>query len=532
MRLPTRFRTRFSAAATRLILGLAVAASLAAAPPLAAQTADIVRGRVIDDSTRALIGAVVSITRGPDRLVQQVMTDSAGFYSSRFDPGTGDYLVHVASPGFRPARRRVEWVGAERELVADFTMGRDLAILAAVNVRAKRALRAEAEVASPYEREVGATETYSQGVEGRVSPNAAGNLNTIAGTIPGITMTPGGPALLGSPSTSNLTTLNGMALPGGSLPRAAKADVRVSGATFDATRGGFAGANIDVRLGAGDRNYQNRNAYLTLNAPQLQVTDAVGRSLGLTNGGFRASAGADGELMRRTLTYNVALDAGRTVSDPTTLLGGNGDALRRAGLSPDSALRVQAMAGAIGLRLAGVGVPSARVQNSLTWLGRLDDVRDTLRTLTLTTYLGRTSNLHRLLLSESDSLFLTKEQIGPLLVADSLYSAKIRALYRPLAEFLASQPEGVAGKAALDTVKATTKLYWPIFWDQVDLARPIITPQQRELVPLFNNISGVTQEQRKNSQWQFGFPVPLVHNTPRIGGQPGSVNTSINRSGD
>lgn len=95
---------------------------------LAAQGADLVRGRVLDDSTRALRGAVVSITRGPDRLVQQVLTDSAGFYSSRFDPGTGDYLVHVASPGFRPARRRVERVGSERELVADFTMARDLAV--------------------------------------------------------------------------------------------------------------------------------------------------------------------------------------------------------------------------------------------------------------------------------------------------------------------------------------------------------------------------------------------------------------------
>jgi hypothetical protein len=355
---------------------------------LHAQGADVVRGRVLDDSSRALVGATVSITRGPDRLVQQVLTDSAGRYSSRFDPGTGDYLVHVSATGFRPARRRVERVTTERELVADFSMARDVALLASVNVRAARAVRAAAEVASPYQREVGASESYTQGVEGRVSPNAAGNLNTIAGTIPGITMTPGGPSMLGASPSSNLVTLNGMALPGGSLPRAARADVRVSGATFDATRGGFAGANIDVRLGAGDRNYQNRNAYLTLNAPQLQATDAVGRSLGLTTGGFRASVGADGEAIRRALTYNMALDVGRTVSDPTTLIAGDAEALRRAGLSPDSAARVQSLATALGIPVLGRGVPGQRVQENVTWLGRLDDVRDTLRTLTLTTYLG------------------------------------------------------------------------------------------------------------------------------------------------
>jgi hypothetical protein len=85
----------------------------------------------------------------------------------------------------------------------------------------------------------------------------------------------------------------------------------------------------------------------------------------------------------------------------------------------------------------------------------------------------------------------------------------------------------VAGKAALDSVQATTKLYWPLFWEQVDIVQPIVQPQQRELLPLLVNISGVTKEQRKNSQWQFGFPVPLRHNKPRIGGVNGSTQTSI-----
>ncbi len=358
---------------------------------LAAQAAEVVRGRVVDDSARAVIGASVIITRGPDRLVQNTVTDSAGRYSLRFDPGTGDYLVYVASPGFRSARRRVERLGGAREIVADFTLAPDLALLAEVRVSANRPVRAQAQLATPYQREVGAAEQYDQGVQARVSPNAAGNLATIAGTIPGVTMTPSGPSILGAAASSNLTTLNGMALPAGGLPRAARAEVRVTGATFDATRGGFAGANIDVRLGPGDRNYQNRNVFATLNAPQLQRTDAVGRALGVTNGGFRVSVGADGEAIRRALTYNVALDVGRTVSDPASLVGGSAEALLRAGLSPDSARRVQLVAGSVGLPLVGAGIPASRVQSQFTWLGRLDDVRDTLRTLTLTSFASRTT---------------------------------------------------------------------------------------------------------------------------------------------
>lgn len=255
-----------------------------------------------------------------------------------------------------------------------------------MKVTAAKPAQASERIASSDWAETGASKQWGNRVTGRVSVNAAGGLGAMAGTIPGLTLTAGGPTMLGAGVMSNLTTLNGMAIPGGSLPRAARTEMRVTGATFDPTRGGFAGANIDVRLGAGSRDFQNRNAFLTLNAPQLQLTDNVGRSLGLVHGGFRGTVGADGEAITRILTYNVALDVGRTVSDPSTLLGGDSDALRRAGLSPDSALRVLQVANAIGLPLSGSGIPAARQQDNITWLGRIDDIRDSLRTLTLTTY--------------------------------------------------------------------------------------------------------------------------------------------------
>jgi hypothetical protein len=370
----------------------ALVMTLACAATLRAQGGpETIRGRVIDDSSKAVAGAIVTLTRGPDRLVQTATTDSAGLYSSRFEEGTGDYLVHVSATGFKAARRRVQRAGSERDLVADFTLGRDLTTLAAVKVTADKPVRASNR-ATPYDVEVGANEKWSDGVQGRVTPGAAGDLSALAATMPGITLTASGPSILGASSSSNLTTLNGMALAGGSLPRAARVDTRVTGATYDATRGGFSGANIDTRLSAGSRDFQRRNGFFTFDAPALQMTDAIGRSLGLVSSGYRGSIGADGEAIRRALTYNVALDVGRTVSDPSTLVNASTDTWERAGVAADSVARLKQTAGTLGLPISGGGIPAARRHDVISWLGRLDDVRDTLRTLSLTTYLSRTKD--------------------------------------------------------------------------------------------------------------------------------------------
>src|SRR5687768_8022347 len=98
--------------------------------------ADVVRGRVTDDSSRAVVGATITVTRGPDRLVKETTTDSTGSYRVRFDTGTGDYLVAVSAEGLRTARRRVQRQGIERELIADFTLSSNLAELEAVRINA------------------------------------------------------------------------------------------------------------------------------------------------------------------------------------------------------------------------------------------------------------------------------------------------------------------------------------------------------------------------------------------------------------
>jgi hypothetical protein len=361
-------------------LALAVCALvLSLAPSLAfAQAPDTLAGRVVSDSARTapISGATVLVTRSSDRAVQQTVTDADGRWQIVFADGSGDYLVYVSATGFAPGRRRVQRTASERRFVVDLILKATVPQqLAAVKVRAQAPPPVPREVRLGNE-DTGANERWSEGVTATVAPNARGDLAATATTVPGFTQGAGGVSLLGAAGA--LTTLNGAAIPGVQLPRAANLDARFTGTTFDATRGGFSGSNYDVRLGPGNRNFQQRSAFLTLDAPALTVTDATGRALGLPSTGGRFSAGADGELIRKTATYNVALDLSRSAASPASLLSADAATLTRIGLRADSAAALRTAAVTAGLPLGSPG--AQRVRENLTWLARLDDTRDTAKT--------------------------------------------------------------------------------------------------------------------------------------------------------
>ncbi|MFN2638324.1 MAG: hypothetical protein ABR585_15035, partial [Gemmatimonadaceae bacterium] len=123
-------------------------------------------------------------------------------------------------------------------------------------------------------------------------------------------------------------------------------------------------------------------------------------------------------------------------------------------------------------------------------------------------YLSNTSDIYKVLVEQTDSLFLSKAQIAALNSADSIFSAQVRGLYVPLGEFLA-RGSGAAGKAELDSAKATEKLYWKVFWQQPEIAGAVVTPSQRELMPMFRSMLQIPMKEREHSQWQFGHPVTL-----------------------
>lgn len=126
-------------------------------------------------------------------------------------------------------------------------------------------------------------------------------------------------------------------------------------------------------------------------------------------------------------------------------------------------------------------------------------------------YLGQTSSIHRALVVEGDTLFLTGAQIEQLRTRDSVFADSVRQLYRPLAEFLAAQPEGVASKVALDSVKATTDAYWRLFWRQPEIAAEVLMPQQIDVMGLLKDMLTVPADRRKGSQYYFGSNVTIKY---------------------
>ena len=131
-------------------------------------------------------------------------------------------------------------------------------------------------------------------------------------------------------------------------------------------------------------------------------------------------------------------------------------------------------------------------------------------------YIENTSNVNASLMNESDSLFLTRDQIVALRRNDSTYQARVRALFVPLGQFLGQFSDGVAGKAALDSVTATQKLYWKVFWEQPEIADSVLTPLQRDLMPMLKSMVATPKKQREHSQWQFGFPVKFAPAKPKV----------------
>ncbi|MCC6243232.1 MAG: carboxypeptidase regulatory-like domain-containing protein [Gemmatimonadaceae bacterium] len=369
------------------IIAFAMVASTGV-PRVALAQSESVRGRVTDDSGRVVVAAEVHITRSTDRLVQVTRTDSAGRYRVDFDPGSGDYLVFAVAEGFRGVRRRIQSIGA-RQLEANLVLPRDLTKLQAVRVVAPPPTRATDRPGAANDAP-GSTDRWMVGVNGMVSPLGANDPLAMAGSLAGVTVTPNGLGALGADPSASLVTLNGLSLSANDLPRMAlnppngPADIRVGLAPFDATRGGFSGASIDLRIGAGDRSYQHRAAQLTMAAAPANGGDALARFAAASAPTLRLSLGASGEMVRHALTYNTALDVTREQRSVPSLLHVPASVWPQVGASAEAAAQAVAAARAVGIQPNALSKPAAG-RDAVVWMGRLDDTRDSLRSLSVMT---------------------------------------------------------------------------------------------------------------------------------------------------
>ena len=125
-------------------------------------------------------------------------------------------------------------------------------------------------------------------------------------------------------------------------------------------------------------------------------------------------------------------------------------------------------------------------------------------------YLTETSNIHTAILAESDSLFLTPEQVTALRTAEAAYAVRVRQVYGELGQFLAQFAGQPATKVALDSAAAAKKAYWRVFWEQPEIAGGILSPTQRDLMNVLKDMLSIPKARREGSQWYFGSPVKFV----------------------
>ncbi|MHB8837576.1 MAG: outer membrane beta-barrel protein [Gemmatimonadaceae bacterium] len=183
----------------------------------------------------------------------------------------------------------------------------------------------------------GGVERENTALFAALTPDQRGDLDAIAATMPGLTPTSDGVTAFGLPHAQNTVTLNGLSFPGAAVPRDIRTTVRVGTATYDPSRGWFGGAETRLDVGAG-RIFSDRTASVTVDAPALQLRRRAGAGTEQPFTNMTASLAGSGSFIGDRLTYNYGIQASDHSASIATLTTLDADALRRAGLAPDSAV--------------------------------------------------------------------------------------------------------------------------------------------------------------------------------------------------
>jgi Carboxypeptidase regulatory-like domain len=351
------------------VAALWLAATPAASPAQNPARPDTLIGRVTAHTTAGPIsGALVFVTRGPDRLVQQDTSDADGRWRLVFSPGTGDYLVCISSPGAESFRQRVTRTGVEQRFAVDAVLKSGaVAQLAAVRVQAQAPRPQRTDRTSPLPT-TGSNERIAEGVFAAVSPTSAGSPLAIAATLPGLIVGPGGVSALGAGGDQSLVTLNGLAS-GVALPREARTRTRGSLSNYDPAIGGFSGALVSQELEAG-REDTRRQSSFTLDAPQLRTGDPLASAYGLRPVTFQASLGQTGQLVDDRVYYAAALQASRRSAAQASLLTAPASVLTLDGLTASDVTSAQSQLANLGVNQ--FGATPRRIVDQFNVVGQLD----------------------------------------------------------------------------------------------------------------------------------------------------------------
>jgi hypothetical protein len=319
-----------------LALALGFVAVLCASA--AAQDPDIIRGRVTGPDSLPMENVAVTVTTIQGDVVKTARTDKNGVFTVTFGDPQGDYWVTVQAIGFAQRRFEVKRLADEDILVADIRMLRTVTQLQAMRVQSNRPRASRSDG-------VGDITGMDRGINvSGAEIGAMGDLAALAATLPGVTYIPSGPdgpagfSVFGLDASANSFLLNGMSVDG-ALPRDAGISASVSTSPYDASRGGFSGAQVNARISSGS-NYIVRTMSGTAITPHMQWSDRTSQSLSLAE--TRGSIGGrfSGPIKMNRAFYNLSYQFDHTQRDLQTLLGIDEAGLQAIGIAGDSVARL------------------------------------------------------------------------------------------------------------------------------------------------------------------------------------------------
>ncbi len=358
-----------AATVTAAVLAM-LAALLLGAAPLHAQT-DVIRGRVTNPEGLPLPGVRVTATSIPGNVTREARTNNQGSFQLAFPGGTGDYMMGYALVGYVYRQFQVKRLADEAVLVADARLSIvQLDTIAVVEAVQQRVSRNAAQAP-----DVGGTE--QRVAPDILPPDQQGDVAAMAASLPGVLLVPGldgqpdGFSVLGLGADQNSVTLNGLPVGANGLPRDANVSSTLTTSPYDVSRGGFSGANFNIRTG-GTSNLRNRGMSVVLNAPQLQWTDRAARALGTEYTNVSLGGVLSGPIRPSRSFYNLSYQLGRNARDNQTLLGTGALGLRTAGVALDSVARLLDILGRRGVPVVGGPVHAQRVSDNGSFLGSVD----------------------------------------------------------------------------------------------------------------------------------------------------------------
>lgn len=354
----------------RLAVLVAAICASSFANTVTAQT-DVIRGKVTNADGRVLGNVRVTATSIPGNVTREARTDPKGSFQIAFPGASGDYMMGYSLVGYTFRQFEIKRTADQDVLVADARMGAvqidTVTVIAPVQQRVSRGSTTQ---------DISGTEKYVSSAS--LPPEVQGNLAAMAASLPGVLLIPGidgGPdgfSVLGLGADANSVTLNGMTLGANGLPRDAQVSSSLTTSPYDGSRGGFSGAQLNIRSGGGGSNYQTRGMSLVMNAPQLQWTDPAARALGSEYTNLSFGGLASGALRPNKIFYNTTYEVGRRSSDNQTLLNAGALGLQTAGVSLDSVARFLDILQERGIPVRTNIDPASRLSDNGSFMGSLD----------------------------------------------------------------------------------------------------------------------------------------------------------------